>query len=1542
MNFNDITYRNISTSSLSVGSFLSKDDLTFFTDDNTSVNFPFGKSDKDVAKLTVYNFDESIITSSMIYAGGTYKAHTQSFYDVTNKYVSYSYTKFNSDWPILTSETSSLFLDLSKELNKLSILDGNYKVVIELLRNSVGSEMSSDDKLIIDTISTNRNEIYLIPKSLRGTTSELVTEYDIFSNNQLQIKNVVDDIVNLLSSPQIYTTYYVAKKEDPVGLEALKKNYGFSQRGVDTSSDTDVISFVTDLYYGVKKGNLRNNGQIASNDIIGIYDQFKNWLYQNYEAGATFQDIRDYYYSLFNYVVNQELNRITNKKPDDYALVVGFLEKIYYNILFYPKILQLEIKYNVDLSGYFKSYINLNSGLSVSLLNKKVVESNDPRYYNKLALKLESSLPLNVSVGDDVWITNDFGFLPIVQNLYYFTKPYIKTIPLRGPNFLVQIESQGNSTEAVSMDQLINQTGSAYDEMLSKLSVPANSIIDNTNYRKFENFVNFSSADLRISAFDSKKVQITEQYSLIADLNAKINENPDDQFYIKEKSDANKEIDRLEASMDGYEKFLYNNEPWYTEHAASASLYDKNNGNSLINNLPQFIVEDYTSNRDYIVFVGMIGHFFDNMSLLIKQITEKNNYSNSPSYGISVDIVEDMLASLGWDAEISKENLPLLLASFSQNSFDVGSDMYNKTRQLSEEQRNQVIWKRILNSLPHIYKTKGTEASLSALLSCFGIPKNIIKIKEYGGIQQVNNLQDTSLYIIDEVKYEPYFSGSGEYFKLNWTGSAQSLEFNFAFDTTKTSEEGKVFRLANCSDKWVVGAYRERGEVWGRLFFSLDDGFGNAKTIMTGKAPIFDGNTYHAMVRRNNSVDAFGVYSFTLAEADQYPIKYDVYVQRADDARITFTATGSQYMSGSYNENFRLGSYVYIGNYNQNTSSLNLDPEAFYGNVDEIKIWECALTDARFESHTLHQNAYDLTSPSAMISENLFRVSFERPLDLNETASVVLNNLAFRTDFPTFEAINFPLDIQPLTQKTDCDPVSGSAFPWQFTRKDTRQTVRLPDYGSNKFRSNKINYVEQELVSALSATERSSRKSSELLGVGANKLGIFFSPAEIQNTEIIKFFGEYPLGDLIGDPACVYKNSYEKFEKFKQVFYDQGFGAIDYQLFMNVVRFYFDKTMFKYIKSIIPARAKLVDGILIEPSILERPKIQLKPLTQEVIEQKVADVPSKSNIAATNLLAHVGTTAINNTGRTIQNDVNSVFYPTDSDEFGFSIYSDNGIAHYKDEYYRADVVRNKKQYQVYNQYALPKSSLDDYEKNVNLDGTVDTISRSYYKTNLARLPVIYEYPLNFSPQNTVNFSGSISLYLGLANGTAAYSSSVAHTIDGIMYGPVTIFGGESRNSGIISPGIYVTASYIGTDMIVFAGNFSVSSSLQMFDGTIQLLGTPATAYSGLFKSKNPKFSIFDEFRNKTYGQGFGPVRYGIDYRKNISVQNYPYNAEILNGYYHTHYKYTKQQFSQKDINLYDQSNITFNWKKGSQNKKTTIDPRTGLLDNSDPVETKTV
>jgi len=1540
----DIKYINISTSSLSYGSALSKSELDFLTDGFTSVNFPFGKSEDDFIKFSVFDFSNTPITSSFIYGGGTYTPYTQSYYDVRNNNVIYSYKTYTSDFPILEGTTSSLFIDIARELRELGINDGNYKISIELLRNMIGSETSSSDKLIIDKISNSRTEIALIPKTLKGTTAKIVDQFDLFSNNQIRLSEVAEQLLNSISSPQFYNIYYSAVKLDPTGSNSLKFNYGFTSRGTEYNSDIDVISFITDLYYGVRKGNLKSNGQYATNDILGIYDQFKNWLYQNYSAGATFQDIKNYYYSLFRYIVDQELNRITNKKPEDYDSIVNFLQIIYYNTIFFPNAYGLEFKHNIDVSGYFKNYINFNNGKSFALINKKSVVSTDPRFYNKLVLKLEEPLPFDISVGDDVWITNTFGFLPIIQNLYYFTKQKIQTFPLRGPNFLIRIENEGNSTEALSMEELINQTGSQYNEVLSKINTKKRGEIDNTNYRYFENFVNFSSANLRMRAYDEKQKQIERLQETISLLDQKLISNPNDPFFTKEREEFSSELDEVEASMDGYEKFLYNNYIWYDIHDASASLYDKNNANSLINNLPQFMVEEYQENQDFIVFVGMIGHFFDNISISVKQFTEKNNYTNSPSYGISLDVVENMLRSLGWDAEISKENLPLLLGSFSKNNFDPSSELYNLSNTISEEQRNQIIWKRILNSLPYIYKTKGTEASLSALFSCFGIPKNIIKIKEYGNIQNIHDEHNESLYVIDEVKYEPYFQGKGEYFRLNWTGSIQSIEFNFAFDPNNTSEEGKVFRLANCPDYWVIGAYRDRGKDWGRLFFSLDDGVGNVRTIMTDRAPIFDGNTYHAVLRRNYPDDLLNLSGSYPQQIDPYPIKYDICLQKADDAHITFNATASLFFSGSYNENYRSGSYVCIGNYNQNTASLNIDPEAFFGNIDEIKLWETPLSDDEFKNHTLHQNSYDLADPKKMISSNIYRISFERPVDLFDISGTAsLNNLSFRSDFPTFQAINFPEVLGLIDQPTVCSPASGSVFPYQFLRKDTRQTVKIPDYGASKFRSNKINYLEQDMISNLSSDTRATVRVGESILSDTNKLGIFFSPADIQNTEIIKFFGEYPLSDLIGDPSTVYESSYQRFETFRQMFYDQGFGNIDYQFFMNIVRFYFDKAMFKYIKSIVPARVKLVDGILVEPSILERPKIELKPMVRENIPQRVSSIAIYKDVEGYKLEQKTASLSVRNSGLSILNDINHTFFPTDYNEYGTAIYAENGITYYNDEFYRADVIEVKKSYQVHNKYNLPKSSLDDREINVNLNGTVQTVSRSYYKINLAKLPTLYEYPMtmSFVPSNQVfYFSGSVGF--SHSDGyDGGYAITSSHNINGTISG--SIYGFDYRNTWIDGniADVKVNADYFGSSGVTYVGNFVNSGSIVFFEGNITGI-SPTSTYRANFYVTDRTVSIFTEFKNKTTGPLFGPLGSGINYRKQFSMEYYPYNAKLLNGYSPDHYKYGKTQFSVKEITSYDQNNKQFKWKKGSQNKKTTVNAETGLLDNSDPVETKTL
>jgi hypothetical protein len=1573
----NIQYTNVSTSSLSVGSEFTRDDLLFYTDGTSSLNFPFGKLDRDFVRFSVFNLDNTPVTSSLVYSTGTYKEHTQSYYDVNNRHSTYSYKTFTTDWPLLGSPTKSLFFDVTKELNQLSVGDGNYILMMELVRNMVGSESSSTDRIIIDTISTNRDEIALIPKSLVGTNSTIATDYSIFASGQLKVKEVAQDLLDAIGTPQFYTTYYSAAALHPTGSNSLKHNYGFNSRTVQTptgsqaygqgqnsrgigyNSDIDVIAFLTDMFYGVRKGGLKASGQYASNDILGIYDQFKNWLFSNYESGVTFQDIQNYYYSLFRYVADVELSHLSNKKPTDYDSIIGFLQEIYYNSIFYPPASKIADSYITNVTGYFKNHVNFNDGTAYSILNQKLVPSADPRFNSKMVLKLDQPLPLRVSVGGEVWITNTFGFQPIVQNLYYFTSPDYQTIRLRGPNFLIRAESEGNSTEAMSMEQLIEETGSLYNELLSKIGARDSASVDSTDYRYFANFVNFSSATLRMSAFDMKKENIAQLRLEIEDLNSKLSGNPSDTFYQTELETANNQLDQVEASMDGYENFLYNNSHWYPTHAESASLYDRDNGGSLINNLPQFIVEDYSNNSDYITFVGMIGHFFDNMSVSVKQLTEKNNYSSSPSYGISLDVVHDMLRSLGWETEISKDNLPLLLSSFSKSDFDVGTEFYNTARSFSEEERNQVIWKRILNTLPYLYKTKGTEAGLNALITCFGIPKNIVKIREYGGIHKTHNLQDSTLCIVDEVKYEPYFSGSGEYFQINWTGSAQTVEFNFAFDTTKTSTEGKVFRLANCSGSWVIGAYRERGLDWGRLFFSIDGGAAGVQTIMTDKAPIFDGNTYHAMLRRNNPAAVLGLSGATPQQVDAYPIKYDLLVQKSTDARITYAASASYYFSGSFNGNFRSGSYLYVGNYQQATASLNMDPEAFFGNVDEIKIWEGVVDDTRFTNHTLHQNAYDMDTPQQMVSENVFRISFERPVDLYDTSSVSLNNLSFRGDFPTFHAVNFPAFFGGIPKYTECGPESASIFPYQFTRKDVRQTMKLPDYGASKFRSNKINYVEQELVSHLSSTARASMQSSELVSVDANRLGIFFSPTETQNSEIIKFFGDYPLMDLIGDPSSIYDSSYKKFEKFKQIFYSQGFGVVDYQFFMNIVRFYFDKAMLKYIRSMVPARAKLVDGILVEPSILERPKIALKPMSQETIPQKVGTVNATSSLHVTRFPKMTASLEAHHSGVSILRDVNQTMFPTVEDKYGFGSYADRfGLTYYNGQYYRIDVVDVVKSHQVYNKYNLPSSSLTDYEKNTNLHGTVQTISTDYYKTNLVGLPLVSEYPMTMSfvsPSGSFHFSGSVGFGPVDIQGNFTYTASMTHTISGVVYGDIKARDPRTNvsfdDATILSPGMIVRGVGATTSgSFMYIGNFSLSGSVQMFDGNVRYYNPTFSAppahtsyigYNVTFFADSSADSIFDKFITGTSaGNKVFPRDGGLTYRLDVSKAYYPANATPLVGYFPTHYKYGKEQFSHKMVNSYDQNNTPVKWKKGSQNKKTTIDPSSGLLDNTDPVQTK--
>ena len=117
----------------------------------------------------------------------------------------------------------------------------------------------------------------------------------------------------------------------------------------------------------------------------------------------------------------------------------------------------------------------------------------------------------------------------------------------------------------------------------------------------------------------------------------------------------------------------------------------------------------------------------------------------------------------------------------------------------------------------------------------------------------------------------------------------------------------------------------------------------------------------------------------------------------------------------------------------------------------------------------------------------------------------------------------------------------------------------------------------------------------------SNLLGVFVSPFKVKDDDIIDFLGDHNIVDDIADPGYLYESKYKSLETLSDTYYTYRGETVLYQEFMTVFRSYFDTSVFDVIKNVIPARVKLLTGILIEPSILERPKYQYKPIVREVV-----------------------------------------------------------------------------------------------------------------------------------------------------------------------------------------------------------------------------------------------------------------------------------------------------------------------------------------------------
>ncbi len=719
----------------------------------------------------------------------------------------------------------------------------------------------------------------------------------------------------------------------------------------------------------------------------------------------------------------------------------------------------------IDSSISFVDFI-LNFGQNQNIPGVNLILNQNPNKHEiliKLAQPLPNQLSLNnnfnivTDISDSIIIDIDLGGIDFVDD----------SINLKGPNFKIDVRLNNSVPSSFkNYDEILEYTlTSSYQNLLNQLekkeipnvvydyippvSSSDEAIIDKTTYH-FDNFVHFGSAFERLKNFEYK-IKLIESYdSQILDLNSISGNTSSSINILNNKETIETKKTNLIKSFDGYERFLYYNSgsfaswpksnstspynlysvsssqvktwigsekdsfPNYGGQLLSASLYDKQNKDNLLNFIPNHIVEN-SDNSFYNTFVNMIGQHFDQTWLYIKHLTEIKNTDNLK--GVSKDLVYLSLKSLGLETFDQFENSNLIEYILGEGT--TGSLFYdtpaNQTLVTSSNAGSipkgditKEIWKRLYHNAPYLLKTKGTERGLKALMSCYGVPSTILNIKEYGGSTKDETTYKTFSYEKSGLALKGDSGVNGYFIKTPWSSSlTNNLAFNhpnravgdnpypysvrektveFRIKPYRSNDSYHLFSLSGSDahltlnekydqhlilEPYIGNDISSSGDStqYGRLRYRNTDG---GQNVVTQYFPIYNGDFWNIFIgaESKDSRVTFGAYQ---ANFNKNINSY------------TFTKKDSTAISwawGLSTGNHRGSTYCFIGglpsNVNAPTSITNL---RYSGSLQEVRYhFGELLSDETLKKHALEPFMYSGNDPSSSFNNVVLRL----PLGSND------------------------------------------------------------------------------------------------------------------------------------------------------------------------------------------------------------------------------------------------------------------------------------------------------------------------------------------------------------------------------------------------------------------------------------------------------------------------------------------------------------------------------------------------------------------------------
>ena len=625
---------------------------------------------------------------------------------------------------------------------------------------------------------------------------------------------------------------------------------------------------------------------------------------------------------------------------------------------------------------------------------------------------------------------------------------------------------------------------------------------------------------------------------------------------------------------------------WYEDLLDKATDFDMKNDSALRKTIPDFIGED-DDNSAYITFINMIGQHFDIMYWYTNHLTKKNERIENTKDGLSQDLVYLAAKNMGWTLSHGTQAKDLweyaLGVSGSGDPIWTGKTTTNRYNALTYEERTKEVWRRILNNLPYIYKTKGTARGIKALLTAYGIPKTVLSIREYGGPDNAD------FGMIPRAEWEKHtyflnFKGSfptpthQHHIRTPWErvynaadgwSYPDALTFRWRMEPDKYHAYGvdsvQTILQKNSGSRvdWFVTATHDGTDPEkGSLTFHLS-GSGGYKSASITDEYLYDDIPLNILIRRSSRNDSTGsnqTYDFIL--------KTGKYGKIAVERSASILVSGS--LSGSFNQSWVSDGQLFIGS-GSNPQTNNI----LSGSVYELRYWSNPLNTSSFDNHVLAPRSYNGNTPTSSFYDLKAQWKFWQKFDAAATSSLLSSHPNQKEN--RFYSSSKVATLLGLTEgsfeslyETYNMEVASVAGDTPFTEK-----ARI-DSGS--------------LYTGLSHDTSAEISMFDAYSIDSNKLMVAFSPQTIINEDIYEAIGYTPIDNYFGYYDNMYSTEYPQLKRFAREYWQKYENKNDFTAYINLISIY-DFSVFEQIRQTLPARVNPILGLAIEPNVLERSKV---------------------------------------------------------------------------------------------------------------------------------------------------------------------------------------------------------------------------------------------------------------------------------------------------------------------------------------------------------------